>query len=162
MVHIKCDFFFHHCMASLKIPDGLCNLQTRVILRHVTKCHSGFRNWRALLNTIIIFRVYKIAGNFLSSYATMRISRRDAFCGVNYILTVVILLSIFILTVVILLSIFILTVVILLSIFILTVVILFSIQQNLQIISYLRLTNWHNGRLVPFLHTVRPQVERDL
>ena len=70
----------------------------------------------------------------------MRISRRDAFCGVNYILTVVILLSIFILT----------------------VVILFSIQQNLQIISYLRLTNWHNGRLVPFLHTVRPQVERDL
>jgi len=87
--HITCDLF-HHCMTIPKIPDGLCNLQIRVTLHHVTRCHSGFQNWRALLNTIIIFRVSKIVGNFLSSYATMRISRRNLFCGVNYILVVVI------------------------------------------------------------------------
>jgi hypothetical protein len=43
-----------------------------------------------LLNTIIIFRVSKIVANFLSSYATMRITRRNLFCGVNYILAVAI------------------------------------------------------------------------
>ena len=37
-----------------------------------------------------------------------------------------------------------------------------SVQQNLQIVSYLMLTSWHIGRLIPFLHTIRPQAERDL
>ena len=37
-----------------------------------------------------------------------------------------------------------------------------SVLQNLQIVSYLMLTSWHIGRLIPFLHTIRPQAERDL
>jgi len=64
----------------------------------------------------------------------MRISRRNHFCAVNYILTVVID----------------------------SPDVLLSVQQNLQTISYLMLTSWHIGRLIPFLHAVRPQVEWDL